>query len=513
MKKQNKVVGIIGTITFVTLVAKVLGFVREALQAREFGTSEVTDLFTLSYNYTTYIFTTISYALCIAALPVISKKLAKSKEEGFAAANNILCICLSLSALVMLFGLVFTRWYLGKSTSDLSPELADKLILYTRILLPGLLVIVATYLLLSLLQSLEHYYLQGSLSLPSNIALIVYLVVFGDRFGMSGLVAAISSAWLLQLAMTVPALIKEKYRFTFKIDLRADYIRDFAKTALVTIFNTSAFLICYLCDTSAAKSLGEGNASAFYYADKLFSPLTSTLIYSISTVMFPKFNLEYNRTSADEYKGYVKNITEKIVMIMLPISVVFSVVTEQIINVVFGGGSFDENSVVMTAGVLCAYALGMAGFGVLDLLNKALYTMGRAASPLFVNIAVVLLNLVLNFIFVKFGNGFFVALSTAISLTIGAALMMVIFFRGTDIKSSVLKIVKSLASAAITAAALFAFRELFLNITDATVLQILKSVGLGAFGVLLYFAILRLFGEHEILDFFFSAFGRKKGKE
>ena len=512
MKKQNKIIGIIGTVTFVTLLAKVLGFVREALQAREFGMSGTTDLFTLSYNSTTYIFTTVAYALCIAALPVISKKLAKSRDDGIAAANNILCICLSLSALVMAFGLIFPKIYLGTALAGLSDELASKLILYTRILLPGILLIVATYVFLSLLQSLEHYYLQGSLSLPANVVLIIYLIVFGDRFGMAGLVTAISLSWLLQLAMTFPALSKEKYRFAFRIDFRADYIADFAKTALATVFNTSVFLICYLSDTSAAKTLGEGNATAFYYADKLFSPLTSTLIYSISTVMFPKFNLEYNRTSDGEYKSYVKNIIEKTVMIMLPVSVIFSAVTEQVIDVVFGGGSFDDGSVVMTAGVLCAYALGMTGFGVLDLLNKAFYTMGKAASPLIVNVAIVLLNLGLDFVLVRSG-GFFVALCTSVSLSLGAVIMAVVFFKGVDAKTSLLKILKSIAAAAIMAALLFALRTVFLNVTDAAPIQIVKSVALGALGVLLYFALLALFGEREIVGFFFSKFKRERSEK
>lgn len=45
---------------------------REALQAGVFGTQTAFDLYTISYNYTIYIFTTVAYALCIAAVPVIS---------------------------------------------------------------------------------------------------------------------------------------------------------------------------------------------------------------------------------------------------------------------------------------------------------------------------------------------------------------------------------------------------------------------------------------------------------
>ena len=41
--------------------------------------------------------------------------------------------------------------------------------------------------------------------------------------------------------------------------------------------------------------------SAFYYADKLFTPLTTSVLYSISAVMFPRFNREFTREDA---KGY-----------------------------------------------------------------------------------------------------------------------------------------------------------------------------------------------------------------
>ena len=61
----------------------------------------------------------------------------------------------------------------------------------------------------------------------------------------------------------------------------------------MTVLTTSIFLFCYLQDSGAAAGLPGSPVSVFYYADKLFTPLTTTLIYSISTVLFPKFSQEY----------------------------------------------------------------------------------------------------------------------------------------------------------------------------------------------------------------------------
>ena len=55
-----------------TLFAKLLGVVREMVQANIFGTGADAILYTASYNSTLYLFTTVCYALCIAAVPILT---------------------------------------------------------------------------------------------------------------------------------------------------------------------------------------------------------------------------------------------------------------------------------------------------------------------------------------------------------------------------------------------------------------------------------------------------------
>ena len=157
-------------------------------------------------------------------------------------------------------------------------EEAVRLAGYMRVMVLTLPVIVLTYLLVALFQSLEHFVLQGSMSIPYNLALILFLALFAGRLGVGGYVAAVALAWLLQLAMTVPYALKERCPLRPVLDLRADYVRTFFKTAVVTVLTTSIFLFCYLQDSGMTAQLSDSPVSAFYYADKLFTPLTTTLI-------------------------------------------------------------------------------------------------------------------------------------------------------------------------------------------------------------------------------------------
>ena len=59
-----------------------------------FGTGVDADLYTASYNSTLYLFTTMCYALCIAAVPILTKEFAADRKRGEKAANNLMTITL-----------------------------------------------------------------------------------------------------------------------------------------------------------------------------------------------------------------------------------------------------------------------------------------------------------------------------------------------------------------------------------------------------------------------------------
>lgn len=166
--KRNQTVNLISTVALVTLFAKLLGIVREALQARAFGTLVAADLYTTANNNTIYLFTTVAYALCIAAVPILTPRLRRDREEGYRAAGNLITITVLLSAGVaaLWIAATFTPW--ADSLWDGTAEEAALLASYMRIMALTLPIIVLTYLLVALFQSLEHFVLQGSMSIPYN---------------------------------------------------------------------------------------------------------------------------------------------------------------------------------------------------------------------------------------------------------------------------------------------------------------------------------------------------------
>ena len=497
--KRNQTVNLIGAVTLVTLAAKLLGIVREALQARAFGTLAAADLYTAANNSSIYLFTTAAYALCIAAVPILTPRLRRSRREGYEAAGNLLTITVLVCAAVAVVWIGATFTPLMGFLWDGPAEEAAQLGAYMRVMALTLPVIGAAYLLVALMQSLEHFVLQGSMSIPYNLALILFLALLADRLGVGGYVAAVTAAWLLQLGMTVPYMIKEKYCPRFRLDLRADYVKTFFRTALVTVLTTSIFLFCYLQDSGMTARLDGSPVSAFYYADKLFTPLTTTLIYSISTVLFPKFSQEYASTDQATYRRDIWGVLRSTLAIILPMSMVLAAFGTPLVRVLFEGGNFDAASTAATGAIFTIYSLSMAGFCALDLLSKAYYTMEKTLTPLLVNAGILVCNWALNRALGPRWGGAGLAAATAVSITAGGVVMGALFLRKAGgIKT--LPLVKSLLCTAAAGGALWAMTGQVLSGLEGKAMLVVKCVGMGAAAAAAYVLLMLLVRQEDFSD-------------
>ena len=502
MKKENGTLKTIGLVILVTLLTKVFGVVREVLQAGVFGTNASFDIYTTSYNFTILIFTTVAYAVCVAAIPIVSKQLAQSREAAFRSAGNLIVVSVVVSAL--LAALLSVVIHLAPVALWLGIDPADQGTLrqYLQLCLLTLPLIILIYLLVAVFQSMGHYVLQGSLSLPYNLFLIVFLVMFAREGHVMEYVAVVCIAWLLQLAMTIPSAVGEKFRFVPRLDLRDPDLVLFGRTIVVTVFTTSIFLLCYLADSQAVTGLGSGSVSAVYYADKLFTPLSTTLIYSISAVLFPKYNQEYSSADEASYKRYVAQSVENTVFVLLPLSVMFSVFAVPVVHVLFENGNFDAFSTEMTSQVFAMYSLGMAGFCVLDFINKAYYTMHRILPPLLINAVVLALDLGLNKAVGESIGG--IGMTTAIALSVGGLLALVSFFRHAAGSFRWGKLAKNLVTALVMASILRACHLRFYDpaMGKLSILAVYLLLGIAGTGI--YLAISWLLGDRETVKLLLS---------
>ena len=170
---DHKLIRAIGSVTCVMLLVKVLAMIKNILQARVYGAGVDADVFTLASSYSISLFTTMSYALCIAAIPILTQKLLSGKETCYQTANVLIAntMVLSLGAT----GVLFFAGAVGIIDPLLGIESNIPLFRFCfLVMVLSLPIITLTYLLLALFQTMGHFTLQGRLSLLYNLACLLY---------------------------------------------------------------------------------------------------------------------------------------------------------------------------------------------------------------------------------------------------------------------------------------------------------------------------------------------------
>lgn len=488
---DNKIVRAITSVTCVMLLVKAIAMLRSILQARLFGVGPDIDAFTLANNYSISLFTTGCYALCVAAIPILSQQLLKGRQACYDRANrlisNTMVLSLGLTGLLVVLG----KTGLVGNVLGVSEQAALFRFCFL-VLLPALPVIALTYLLLALFQSMGHFTLQGSLSLLYNIFLCAVLVLMGDRLDLRTFAVLTSACWLLQLAMTVPCIKKEGYRFRFDLGLRQREYWSFLRTGMMTMYNSSLFLLCYLINTRFAAAAAEGTISSFFYADKLYEPLTTAIIYSVSIVMFPKFSQKYVQMSVKEYRQYVVYILKNSMLLLLPLSLLFSAFGTSVIRVLFEGDGFTAGDSLLCGAIFSMYALGMVGFFILDLLTKAYYAMGKTLVPIMISSLVLVVCGSANVLFLHFApdKPELLALGTSLGFLVVGAAAYLAFARKGNAKIPRKQLFWGVVfSLCLGGSARFIYVK-FIADTISKGWMVLQCVGVGIAGMLLYLILM-----------------------
>lgn len=400
-------------------LAKVLGLVRNIVFARFYGTGfEATAFFTASRIPLQLLDMSLGAAISSTFIPIFNEFLQKKgKERAINFANNFLNIIMVISLILTILGIVFAPQVVEIIAPDL--ELNTKLLTIEliKILFPILFLTAVAYVFVGFLQSLDEFNIPAIISVVANGILIIYLAIFNNKYGIKGVAIAMLIGWATQILVQLPSAIKKGFKYKFVFNLKDEGIIKVVKLALPILISTWVQPINNLVNMRLAAGLENGEAvSALEYSYTLYLIIVGVFSYTLSNIIFP----ELSKLTADNNKEKTKQILNKSIKISLffiiPMSVGIAFLSKDIIHVIYERGEFTANSTLLTSRALSFYAIGMIGYGIMEILNKAFYAIQDSKTPMIVSIVAILLNVILSIVFVKTKLGY-AGLPLAASIT------------------------------------------------------------------------------------------------
>jgi putative peptidoglycan lipid II flippase len=421
-----------------TLISRILGFVRDVVLARWFGATAATDAFFVAFkipNFLRRLFAEGSFSL--AFVPVLSEY----KEKGDHAALRSLIDATTGALLAVLLiitglGMFFAPWVIRLFAPGFidQPEqfaLASDLL---RITFPYLLFIALTALAGGILNTLGRFALPALTPALLNLSLITAAVWFSGRFEepVKALAWGVLVAGILQLAVQLPALARHQVLPRPWPNFAHPGVRRIMKLMLPTLFGSSVAQISLLLDTLIASLLIAGSISWLYYADRLMEFPLGMFGVALSTVILPTLSRLHAGGNNGQFRATLDWAMLLGLVIGLPSAVGLAVLAEPLVITLFQYGAFAPESAAMAAMALIAYSFGLPAFIAIKILAPGYFSRQDARTPVRIAVTALAVNMLLNVAFVlvitwhlaggDFGDGLFATLAAHPGAHVGLAL-------------------------------------------------------------------------------------------
>lgn len=493
----------VGFMMSATLLAKFAGMLREVLFASLYGTGgQATAFLTASRIPLLFFDITLGSAISSSFIPVFNEYLEKGEKDGaMRYANSFVNLMVLITGIICAIGILFSRPITGLIGSGLGTAEKDLAAQLVIILFPTMIFTALAYALTGILQSLGEFNVPAAISLVSNGLMVLYLITIRDRLGIHGVAVAMLLAWGFQVLVQLPSLQKKQFRYRLILDLKSEGIKRTVLLAVPILISSWVQPINSMVNIYLASFLNEGQAvAALDYANKLYIIFVGVLTYAISNLIFPSISRLAAGDKKDELSKVIGKAAKTVLAIILPVMVLFFILRTPIVRFVYERGEFNAESTALTASALLFYSLGMAGFGISEILNKAFYSLKDGKTPMVVAVFGITLNIVLSFFFVKgIGSGLWgVALAASIASNVIACLLLFLLNKRLRILSwrDLINTVKLLAAILCMAALVYGITTLLpqgSSFIEKTSLLVLPACG----GILVYILLLFLFKTDE----------------
>ena len=395
----------LATVSGMTLVSRVLGFVRDTVIARAFGAGVATDAFFVAFkipNLLRRLFAEGAFAQ--AFVPILAEY---KNRRGDADTRILLDHVSALLALVLfvvtVIGIVAAPFIVQLSAPGFAAD-TQKFELTTvllRITFPYIFFISLVSLAGGILNTYSKFSVPALTPALLNVSFIVFTLCFAPYFDppVKALAWGVFCGGILQLAFQVPHLWRLGLLPRFKLDLGDEGVWRVVRQMGPAVFGVSISQISLLINIIFASFLVTGSVSWLYYADRLMEFPTGLLGVALGTILLPSLAKHYADQSHDEYARLLDWGLRLTLMLALPSAVALAILAVPLIATLFHYGEFSANDVLMTRNALVAYSVGLLGLILVKVLAPGFYARQNIKTPVKIALVSLLATQAMNFIF------------------------------------------------------------------------------------------------------------------
>ncbi len=384
-----------------SVLAKILGLVRDAVFSNQFGTGTTMDAYFAAFRIPDFIFNLLILGtFSVAFIPVFSEYLLKDKRRAHELASSILNFTLVMIASLTLLAYLFLDPLVTLIAPGLTGEARELTRTFTQIFLLSPVFLTLSSIASSILNAEKKFALVSAAPVVYNLSIIGGAIFLYPRMGATGLAWGVVIGAALHLLIQLPGLLRVGFKYSLVVAYKDPSFVKFWKLYWPRIFSMGTNQVTLLIATFFGSFLGTGALASFYYANNLQSVFLSIFAVSFAVAVFPLLSDLFNEKDNEGFKDVLAKTTNQILYFIVPLSTLMLVLRAQIVRLVLGIGagtnfSFDDTRLVSLN--LGLFAVSLFAQALIPLYARAYYARHNTMTPMVIGLITVVVNVVATY--------------------------------------------------------------------------------------------------------------------
>lgn len=441
----------VGVITF---VSRITGFFRAFLIAYYFGSSGTTDAYFSAFKISNFFRQLLGEgALGNSFIPLYNKiEETEGENRGKEFIFSVLNLLFIFSSVVTILMIIFSDQIINLIVSGFpedTKELASHLL---KIMSFYFVFISLSGMIGAMLNNFRHFLVPAATSIFFNLAIIASAILCGQKYGIDALAWGVVVGGVLQFLVVLPTFFKIVKTYSLKINWKDPYIKKLILMTLPMLGGIMARQLNTVVDQWFASNLETGAVTALENATRLYLLPVGVFGVSLSTVIYPSLAQAVAKHKNDIAEKYILKGLNILLFLVIPSILVLTIYSEDVVRLTLSYGKFGEEAVKVTANALLYYSIGLYFYTGIFLMTRAFYSMQNSAYPVVASIVSIIINIVLNFVFIKPFGYKGLALSTSIAAGVNFLILLFEYRRKYicfNLKKTLIFLLKSIVFSAI----------------------------------------------------------------
>lgn len=499
----------------IMLAGKLLSLVANQAYLSWFGSAnERLNIFSWALQIPNYLFQSLGTALASVVIPVFAALCAQGKrEEANRFGSNIITISTALTLTLVAVGTALS-FVLPGFTEFQDKSYAGMAI---RVLMPVMLFYSLTYIYQGMLQSLNHFIAPALVNLPNGIVILLYLWLFAEKFGVTGLLWAVVLGLFLQAAILIPPAHRAGFRFRPVFDLKNESIRTAGGMMVPIILGASAYQFNMFFNNTMMTNVAPESVSLFNFVQTLILSSVMTLVLAITSVIYPALTAHAAKDDMAGFKDTLSSTMGGLIYLLAPITVGLIVLGRPLLTLISLHGRVLPEDITTETVFLVMYCPCIVFLGLKEVVDRSFYSLKTTRVSAIAGVLIMAANIVLGWLLSKLtplgASG--IPLAYSVSATLGTIFLIVRLRRrvgpfGGRLPETVLK---TLPAAAVMGLAVYRLHGALAAALPADSIPVRLALVLAptAAGAALFFLLTFLIRTPPILAFFEKFTNRNGG--